>query len=147
MKCHCVEGFKCYNNALILNSTCPVAPCTFTTPQCVTNNGQIIQNTLTDYYVECVDGVISYPLPVGPGVRCFNGQGVPAPDDPPAPDGDDSCSFQGIRCLDVNGIFTDEGCQEWYRTCENGILSAPTYTGSGQLCRPLLNQHSELLHY
>ena len=108
MKCQCVEGFKCYNNALILNSTCPVAPCTFTTPQCVTNNGQIIQNTLTDYYVECVDGVISYPLPVGPGVRCFNGQGVPAPDDPPAPDGDDSCSFQGIRCLDVNGIFTDE---------------------------------------
>ena len=126
---------KCYNNAFILNNTCPISPCTFSGPRCVTNNGQIIEDTFTDYYVECVDGVVSYPLPVGPGVRCYNGEGVVAPDSPPSPDGDDSCSFQGIRCLNTNGIFTNDGCQEWYRTCTDGVLSAPTYTGSGNLCR------------
>ena len=129
------EGLKCYNNAFILNNTCPVSPCTFTGAKCVTNNGQIIEDTFTDYYVECVDGVVSYPLPVGPGVRCYNGEGVIAPDSPPSPDGDDSCAFQGIRCLNTNGIFTNDGCQEWYRTCSDGVLSAPIYTGTGTLCR------------
>lgn len=51
------------------------------------------------------------------------------------PDGDDSCAFQGIRCLNTNGIFTNDGCQEWYRTCSDGMLSAPIYTGTGTLCR------------
>ena len=100
----------------------------------MTNNEQIVNDTFTDYYVECIDGTLTYPLPVAPGVRCYNGMGIIAPNSPPAPDGDDSCTFDGIRCLNVNGVFTNEGCQEWYRTCTNGILSVPTYVGQGNLC-------------
>lgn len=109
--------------------------CNFSGPKCVTNNGQIIENTYTDYYVTCNDGVISYPLPVGPGLRCYNGEGVVAPEEPPSPDGDDSCNFLGIRCIDTFGIFTKESCQEYYKTCTNGVLSNPIYAGSGYLCK------------
>ena len=100
-----LEGFKCFNDGFILNTTCPMNLCNFSGPKCVTNNGQIIENTYTDYYVTCNDGVISYPLPVGPGLRCYNGEGVVAPEEPPSPDGDDSCNFLGIRCIDTFGIF------------------------------------------
>lgn len=72
---------------------------------------------------------------MGPGIRCFNGEGVVAQDSPPAPDGDDSCSFNGIRCIDSNGIFDNDSCQENYKTCINGVLSNPISAGAGNLCR------------
>ena len=109
--------------------------CNFQGPRCVTNNGQIVEDTFTDYYVNCIDGYISYPLPVGPGIRCFNGQGVVSPDSPPAPDGDDRCDFFGIRCINTFGIFTKDTCQEYYKTCTNGVLSNPIYVGTGYLCK------------
>ena len=82
-------GLRCYNGAFVDPSVCPAATCSFEGPECVTNNGQIIRDVYTDFYVECVAGPLSYPLPVAPGVRCFNGMGIVAPDSPPAPDGDD----------------------------------------------------------
>ena len=33
-------------------------------------------DTYTDYYALCVDGILSYPYSVGPGVQCYNGEPV-----------------------------------------------------------------------
>ena len=123
----------CYNNQLILSSDCPSNACSFTGAACVTNEGQIVTDAYTDYYVTCQGGVLSYPFPVGPGVQCYNGRGVPDSGLEP-PTGDGTCSFDGIRCISPTGIFTEDVCVEQYRRCVDGVLSPVMKVDQGFIC-------------
>ena len=127
------DGTSCYQGALIDSSDCPSQTCSFDKPACVTNQGQIVTNSYTNSYVTCNEGILSYPFPVGPGVQCYNGNGVISPGQNP-PEGDTSCSFTGIRCVNPEGQFVDHYCVEQYRRCVDGKLSAVLTVDQGMIC-------------
>ena len=63
-----LDGESCYRNAIVPSTECPSDACSFTGPQCVTVQGQVVRDAHTNYYITCNDGVPSYPHPVGPGI-------------------------------------------------------------------------------
>ncbi|KAM7454839.1 hypothetical protein BLSTO_04404, partial [Blastocystis sp. subtype 1] len=127
------DGESCYRNAIVPSTECPSDACSFTGPQCVTVQGQVVQDAHTNYYITCNDGVPSYPHPVGPGIQCYNGAGV-ADSGLAPPEGDGSCAFAGIRCLAPSGVFVDGVCVEQYRRCVDHQLSSVLTVNQGTVC-------------
>ena len=89
-------------------------------------------DTYTDYYALCVDGILSYPYSVGPGVQCYNGE--PVASSWTQPEQSLTCDFEGIRCLSTDGVFQTGFCLETYRRCVDGLLSAQQTVDQGYIC-------------
>lgn len=76
-----VEGYSCYNRALIPSTLCPgydMKSCSFCSPRCVTKEGVATFTECTEDYVTCVDGIVSSPQQVGAGYSCFRGSLIPS---------------------------------------------------------------------
>ena len=108
-------GSKCLNDAIILNSECTSAECTFTDIQCTNGAGDWVNTYCTGYFVECVDGAISQPTEVPKGTQCYQNtlviEGTCV---------EPTCSFEGIRCSDAAGTVVANSCTGYFVECDNG---------------------------
>lgn len=122
-------GSKCLNDAIILNSECTSAECTFTDIQCTNGAGDWVNTYCTGYFVECVDGAISQPTEVPKGTQCYQNtlviEGTCV---------EPTCSFEGIRCSDAAGTVVANSCTGYFVECDNGYFTKPTAVASGTMC-------------
>ena len=123
------SGTHCLAGELVLASTCPGANCTYDGIKCSDSAGTLVTGSCTAYYVECVDGAQSRPLPVSAGSRCLNDALVLA-----SACSTPQCAFTGVQCVDAEGGLQTDTCTGYYRECTNGVLAGPIATAAGQQC-------------
>lgn len=122
-------GSKCLNNAIVLNSECSSAECTFTNIQCTNGAGDWVNTYCTGFFVECVDGTVSSPIAVPAGTQCYQNQIVV--------EGtcvEPTCSFEGIRCADSAGTLVANSCTSYFVECDNGFFTDPHPVADGTQC-------------
>ncbi|KAK8809572.1 hypothetical protein WA158_000515 [Blastocystis sp. Blastoise] len=123
-------GTKCYNGEQILASACPHSDdCVGEGIYCVTEDGSIAIDTCTDEFVTCYNGGYSVAQPVAPGTKCYNGELVPQTECSGV-----ECNFEGIKCIDNNGVITTTTCTTRYVQCTDGILTIAMPIAEGTRC-------------
>lgn len=123
-------GTQCYNGKQILPSECPnTSGCTFEGIKCVDDNNSIVADTCTNKYVMCIDGEYSNPMPVAAGTMCYNDQQIMASECTGA-----ECSFEGIKCIDNDGVIVTDTCTSRYVMCDNGKYSIARPIAEGTQC-------------
>ena len=94
-------GMSCYNNQMVMSSTCLQPNCEFDGITCV-NEYYSPSSECTSFFTTCTNGVLSTPIPVGSGKACLHGQAVLARDCIKIDD-NLSCDFIGVKCSDHTG--------------------------------------------
>ena len=123
------EGTKCYNSAIVSNANCTTAICEQGDLVCSDKAGVVDTTSCTDYFIECFDGLYIEPQPVAYGTKCLKGQIVHSSACSSA-----TCSFEGIKCSDANGVIYEDTCQAYFVQCADGSLTSPTAVANGTRC-------------
>ena len=123
------DGTRCSNGAIVDASACSTAECNFEGIRCSNANGDVFETTCTDYFEECDNGAYSVPRPVADGTKCYNGTIIDA-----GQCASPICDFDGIECVDVNGVVYSGTCTAYYRVCEHGQYSAIRDMPAGSRC-------------
>ena len=123
------EGTRCFNGEIVHTNSCSSSNCNFEGIRCSNANGDLYPTSCTDYYVECDNGEYGVPRPVADGTKCYNNTIVNASECSSA-----ACDFEGIQCVDANGVVYPNTCTAYYRTCDNGQYSIIRDMASGTRC-------------
>ena len=129
---------SCFDGHMVPSSQCIHHQCDFNGIQCA--NGfytPTSSSTCSSYFMTCINGQLSTPIPTGFGTFCLNGSPAYARD---CISYDDSkkCTFVGVKCANENGQIWENTEMLHYVLCVNGVVSDPIPVPDGSIC---LNNH------
>ena len=122
------DGTRCYNNELVLASTCAGAECSGDGIVCSDANGAVLTDTCTGYFKQCDDGAYTDPEAVPAGTRCKDGELVLTATCTSA------CTAGARRCTDSSGSPVTNSCTKFYQTCADGQFGAVEDVSPGESC-------------
>lgn len=123
------SGTKCRQGQIVLASNCTGTECSFEGIKCCDADGTINENECKPYFVQCADGELATPQPVGNGTRCYNGFIVNT-----ASCDYQNCDFIGLKCSDANGVVYYSQCTSYFLECGTDGLSRPMPVAEGTRC-------------
>ncbi|KAM7453870.1 putative chitin binding protein [Blastocystis sp. subtype 1] len=113
--------------------------------RCTSSVGVPVSGSCTEWYTLCNNVEWSNPMPAARGTRCLNGvlirvedctsvvDPTASPEEPTTSPKTPECSFSGYRCVNSAGEMQTT-CSDYYRTCDEEILSPITAVPAGKKC-------------